>query len=54
MSNSEDAVEKHKNYTGDLGYDLVLDFSGTLSSNKRSILKLLSLFGRIVTSCNDL
>jgi threonine dehydrogenase-like Zn-dependent dehydrogenase len=50
---NENLVVKSKEITNDLGFDMILDFSGRLGSLKRPILKVLGVFSKILTTCND-
>jgi hypothetical protein len=37
-----------------LGFDLILDYGGDFSANKRTVLKLCAPFARIITTSKDL
>jgi hypothetical protein len=40
--------------SNNLGYDLILDFNGKFSTQKRDLMKLLSFMAKIVTMSNNI
>lgn len=49
-----DVFQKLMEITNGLGYDLILDFSGSMEMMKRQCLKLSSFYGIIATSYQDM
>ena len=49
-----DTFQRCMEITNGLGYDLILDFSGTMEQMKRQCLKLVSFYGVIATSYSKL
>ena len=45
----EKNIDKALAVTCGLGFDLICDYGGSMESNRRSILKMLGVFGRIIT-----
>lgn len=49
-----DTFSRCMEITNGLGYDLILDFGGSMSQSKRQVLKLISFYGVIATSYSDM
>ena len=49
-----DTFQRCMDITNGLGYDLVLDFTGSMKDMKRQVLKLSSFYGIIATSYQDM
>jgi threonine dehydrogenase-like Zn-dependent dehydrogenase len=45
----EKNIDKALAITCGLGFDLVCDYGGYMETNRRSIIKMLGIFGRIIT-----
>ena len=46
---SEKNIDKALAVTCGLGFDLICDYGGYMDTNRRSIIKMLGIFGRIIT-----
>jgi len=51
---SEKNIEKTFQVTCGLGFDLIIDYSGMIEGNRRQIMKMLSIFGRLITTSTNL
>jgi len=51
---TEKLLNKATEISCGLGFDLILDYGGEFSANKRTILKLCGPFARIITTAKDL
>lgn len=54
LTHDGNTLNKALEISNNLGFDLILDFGGRFSNDKRQFIQLLSFLGRVVTTCNDL